>query len=140
MNRTVGQVAREVDVVVLVIEAHGWDERDDAGARAAARRQAPVILALNKVDRMGDKAKLAATLADAATRRDFAALVPVSAEKGTQLQALLDEIRKRLPEAPADLRGGRDHRPARALPRRRAGAREHLPAAGRRAAVLDRGG
>ena len=28
MNRTVGQVAGEVDVVVMVIEAAGWDERD----------------------------------------------------------------------------------------------------------------
>ncbi len=27
MNRTVGQVAHEVDVVVFVIDAHGWDER-----------------------------------------------------------------------------------------------------------------
>ena len=29
MNRTVGQVAREVDAIVLVIDAHGWHERDD---------------------------------------------------------------------------------------------------------------
>ncbi len=97
MNRTVGQVATEVDVVVLVIEASGWDARDDP-VLALLPQGAPVILALNKVDKFGDKEKLAATLAASAKKRDFAAWVPVSASKGTQLKALLGEIRKRLPE------------------------------------------
>ena len=98
MNRTVGQVAHEVDVVVLVIDAAGWDERDTP-VLALVPPKAPVILALNKVDRLADKARIAATLVDASKRRDFAALVPVSAEKGTQVRALLEEVRKHLPEA-----------------------------------------
>ena len=100
MNRTVGQVANEVDVVVMVIEASGWDERDTP-VLALLPRSAPVILALNKVDRLADKSRIAVTLADAVKRHDFAALVPVSAEKGTQVKPLLDEIRRRLPEQPA---------------------------------------
>jgi GTP-binding protein Era len=59
-----------------------------------------VILALNKVDRVADKSKVVATLADANTRRSFEALVPVSAEKGTQVRPLLEEIRKLLPARP----------------------------------------
>jgi GTP-binding protein Era len=97
MNRTVGQVMNEVDVIVFVIEAHHWDERDTPVLELLPK-DTPVILALNKVDKMGDKTKLAATLAEAATRRDFAAFVPISAEKGTQLRPLLEEIRKHLPE------------------------------------------
>jgi GTP-binding protein Era len=96
MNRTVGQVAHEVDVIVLVIEAGGWDERDTPVLELLPGK-ATVILALNKVDRVADKSRIAATLVAAAARRDFAALVPVSAEKGTQLRPLLDEIRRRLP-------------------------------------------
>ncbi len=96
MNRTVGQVATEVDVVVLVIEASGWDSRDDP-VLALLPQGVPLILALNKVDKLGDKAKLAATLVASSKKRDFAALVPVSASKGTQLKALLYEIRKRIP-------------------------------------------
>ncbi|HXZ47510.1 MAG TPA: GTPase Era [Usitatibacter sp.] len=99
MNRIVGQVAREVDAIVLVIDAHGWTEGDGAVLELLPPK-APVVLALNKVDRVADKAALAATLVDAAARRDFAALVPVSATRGTQLRALLDEVRKLLPEAP----------------------------------------
>ena len=99
MNRTVGQVANEVDVVVFVIEAWAWDERDTPVLELLPKN-APVILALNKVDRVADKARVVATLTTAATRHDFAALVPVSADKGTQVRALLEEIRKRLPVHP----------------------------------------
>jgi GTP-binding protein Era len=97
MNRVVGQVATEVDVVVLVIEASHWDERDTPVLELLPQGS-PVILVLNKVDKVADKTKVAATLSEATTRRDFAAYVPVSAEKGTQVRALLAEIRKHLPE------------------------------------------
>jgi len=100
MNRTAGQAANEVDVVVLVIEAAGWDDRD-LPLLELLPKKATVILALNKVDRVADKSRIAKTLEESVKKRDFAALVPVSAEKGTQLRPLLDEIRNRLPEAPA---------------------------------------
>jgi len=99
MNRTVSQVAGEVDVVVLVVEAGGWDERDDP-VLALLPPKASVVLALNKVDRVKDRARLARVLVECAGKRDFAALVPVSAEKGTQLEALLAEIARRLPAGP----------------------------------------
>jgi len=97
MNRTVGQVMGEVDVIVFVIEATGWDERDEA-VFALLPKETPVVLVLNKVDRATDKAKVLATLQQMSERRDFAALVPVSAEKGTQVRDLLEEVRKHLPE------------------------------------------
>jgi len=100
LNRTVGKVASEVDVIVLVIDARGWDERDEP-LLALLPPGVPVVLALNKVDRLEEKARVAATLVEANAKRDFAALVPVSATKGTQLTALLDEVRKHLPEQPA---------------------------------------
>jgi GTP-binding protein Era len=100
MNRTVGQVAGEVDVVVFVIDANGWDERDDP-VLGLIPHNAPVILALNKVDKVAVKEKIAETLVAANAKRNFAALVPISAAKGTQLRALLGEIRSRLPEQEA---------------------------------------
>ena len=99
MNRTVGQVANEVDVVVLVIDAAGWDERDLPVLKLLPGG-VPVILALNKVDRVKDRERVARTLAEAQAKRDFAAYVPISAEKGTQVRGLLHEIRKHLPEGP----------------------------------------
>jgi GTPase len=100
MNRTVSQVAGEVDVAVMVIDAQGWDERDDP-VLALLPKKVPVVLALNKIDRVADKRKVAELLVASAARREFAALVPISASKGTQVRALLGEIRKHLPEGEA---------------------------------------
>jgi GTP-binding protein Era len=100
MNRTVRQVLAEVDVIVLVIEAGGWDPRDEA-LLPLLPAKVPVVLALNKVDRTKEREKVALALLDSQKRRDFAALVPVSATKGTQLRALLEEVRKHLPEQAA---------------------------------------
>ena len=133
MNRSVTSTLAGVDAIVLVVEAWEWDERDDP-VLALIPPGVPVILALNKVDRVKDKAKLAKLLAACAAKRDFAALVPVSAEKGTQVKALADEVAKLLPEAEPIYGRRRDHGPLRALPRRGARARAALPPAGRRAA------
>ncbi len=100
MNRTVGQVAAEVDAIVLVIDAHGWDERDTPVLELLPQG-VPVILALNKVDRIDDKSEIAVALTDTNLRRDFAALVPISAEKGTNVKPLLEDIRKLLPAGDA---------------------------------------
>ena len=99
MNRTVGQVAAEVDVIVFVAEARDADERDQP-VLDLLPKGVPVILVLNKIDRIKDKGKFAQVLLDWNAKRDFAAIVPVSAEKGTQVKALLEEVRKHLPEAP----------------------------------------
>lgn len=100
MNKTVSRVAAEVDVIVLVIDGAGWDERD-APVLDLLPANVPVVLALNKVDRIHDKSKVAQALEASVKLRDFTALVPISAQKGTQVKALLDEVRKHLPEAPA---------------------------------------
>jgi len=99
MNRTVTQALAEVDAVLFVIDAAGWDERD-APVLELLPKDAKVVLALNKLDKTKDRERVAASLIESTRRRDFAALVPVSAQKGTQLRALLEEIRKVLPEAP----------------------------------------
>ncbi len=98
MNRAVTATLAAVDAVVLVVEATGWDERDDA-VLALVPEGAPVVLVLNKVDRLKDKGRLATLLVECAARRDFRALVPVSAEKGTQVEALAGEVARLLPEA-----------------------------------------
>ena len=98
MNRSVTSTLAGVDAIVLVVDAWERDDRDDA-VLALVPAGVPVVLALNKVDRVKDRAKLARLLADWASKHDFAALVPVSAEKGTQVKALADEVAKLLPES-----------------------------------------
>lgn len=96
MNRGVTQALAEVDVVILVVEAERFDERDLAVVKLLPAGR-PVILAVNKIDQIKDRAKLLPILAKLAGQYAFAAIVPVSAAKGSQLDELLGEARKHLP-------------------------------------------
>ncbi len=97
MNRGVTQALQEVDVICLVIEADRFGEQDRKVV-ALLPDDKPVILVLNKIDQLKDKTSLLPFIARMAEVRDWAAVVPVSAEKGTQADALLGEIRKALPQ------------------------------------------
>ena len=96
MNRGVTQALADVDVVVLVVEAERFDARDKAVV-ALLPKDVPVVLAVNKIDQIKDKSQLLPILAALGEQYPFAAVVPVSAAKGTQLDGLLTEIRKHLP-------------------------------------------
>ena len=96
MNRGVTQALADVDVVTLVVEAGRFDAQDKAVIRLLPKVK-PIILAINKIDQMGDKSELLPMLSALSGEFSFAAIVPVSAEKGIQVDQLLAEIRKHLP-------------------------------------------
>jgi GTPase len=100
MNRTVAGSLREVDVIVWVIEAMKYDARDERIGELLPPG-VPVILAINKTDAVKDKSRLLPFIAGLSGRRRFEAIIPLSAETGSQTEALLDAISKRLPEGPA---------------------------------------
>lgn len=96
MNRGVTQALAEIDVVVLVVDADRFDAKDKAVIQLLTPER-PVILAVNKIDQIKDKTRLLPILANLATQYSFAAIVPISAATGSQLDDLLAEIRKQLP-------------------------------------------
>ncbi len=101
MQRTVDGAFEDVDGVLFVLSAR---ERIGAGDRYIARRLfelgVPVVIALNKVDRL--KAGHVATQMETASRLgDFHALHPVSAKTGDGVEALRGELVALLPEGPA---------------------------------------
>jgi GTP-binding protein Era len=96
LNRAVRESLSDVDAVVLVLDAARMTPADMAVV-ALLPSGVPVIAAVNKVDMLPDKAAFMTRLAEIAQLHDFAAIVPVSAEKGTQLAALRAEIIKALP-------------------------------------------
>jgi len=96
MNRGVTQALAEVDVVIFVVDAERFDARDLAVIQLLPSER-PVILAVNKIDQLKDKTRLLPILAKLSEQYAFAAIVPVSAAKGSQLEELLAETRKHLP-------------------------------------------
>lgn len=96
MNRGVTQALSDVDVVLFVVEAGRFDAKDRAVLKLLPEDR-PVILVINKTDRLKDKSALLPFLAEVGNLRPFAAVVPVSAASGKQLDDLLKETRKNLP-------------------------------------------
>ena len=100
MNRTVTQSLAGVDAVVVVLEA-GRTTDADRDVIALLPSGVSAVAALNKVDRVADKDALLPQIAELAPLFPFAAIVPVSAEKGYGLEPLLAALRQLLPESEA---------------------------------------
>jgi GTPase len=100
LNRTVRQTAGDADVVVFVCDAHGWTAADDAILQLISPEQ-KVILAVNKVDTVKDAPRLAAMFSAVSAKFRFEELIPISGKSGHQLDVLIEQIRKRLPEQEA---------------------------------------
>lgn len=98
MNEAVGAALASVDAIVLVIDAAGWKAPDAAVVELLPDAAPNVVLALNKTDLLADRARLLPLMAESMQRYPFHAIVPVSAEKGRQLDGLLTEVRALLPD------------------------------------------
>ena len=97
LNRAAASVLGYVDVAVLLIEALRWTDEDGDVLQRLAAFPGPVVLAVNKADRIADKARLLPFLQEMASRRLFADVVPLSALKGDNVAALEQVIARRLP-------------------------------------------
>lgn len=100
LNRTALQVAEDADVIVLVCDGRAWTDADARMAKLLPKNR-PVLLAVNKVDAVADKAKLIKLVEQASACREFDEVVPISARTGRQVPLLLDLCAARLPEGPA---------------------------------------
>jgi GTP-binding protein Era len=100
MQKTVDAAFEEVEAVLFVLSAR---ERIGAGDRFIASRVfglgVPVVIALNKVDRL-KPGHIAEQMRNASVLGDFKALHPVSAKTGDGIGELRDELVELLPEGP----------------------------------------
>ena len=96
LNRVVSSSLRDVNVVLFVLEARQYDERDQQVLKMLPQDR-PVILVINKVDMMADKSELLPFIERLSAEFKFAAIVPVSARQDKQLDTLLEAIRSYLP-------------------------------------------
>ncbi len=96
MNRSVSQSLTDTDVVLLLVEAGRWGagEQDIVTMLPAER---PVLLVVNKVDRLSDKTQLLPFLEQVSQNYAFADIVPISAETGHNVDALLEVTARHLP-------------------------------------------
>lgn len=98
LNQTAGTALLDVDLIVWVIDRPDWLAEDELVLDRIKASGAPVILVINKVDWLEDKALLLPFLEKAEAVHPFAAMIPVSALKGSNLGVLESKIMELLPE------------------------------------------
>ena len=98
------EVAKDVDVVVFVVEATNETNAIGKGDRLILEKikeaKKKTILVINKID-LVDKAKIAELIELYKNEYNFTSIIPVSTVKNTNLEVILDEIEKNLKEGPA---------------------------------------
>ncbi|HQT25753.1 MAG TPA: GTPase Era [Burkholderiales bacterium] len=100
MNRSVKRSLETVDAVLFVIEASHFDRRDEI-VLGLLPEDRPVLLVINKIDRVEDKSLLLPFIEKVSKLFSFSAIVPVSAEKGMQVEELAKAVEPFLPEGEA---------------------------------------
>ncbi|HET6284478.1 MAG TPA: GTPase Era [Polyangia bacterium] len=102
LEEALGAIA-DVEAALLVVDIYeeGPGPSEKKILRALADEKKPIVLAINKVDKAKDKSTVLPLLAAWQGVTDFAAMVPISALKGTNVNPLVAELLKILPEGPA---------------------------------------
>jgi GTP-binding protein Era len=99
MNRSVTSTFADVDVILLVVEAGRWGNGETEIAKMLPADK-PVVLVINKIDRLADKAEVLPFIAKVSGLHEFAEIIPLSAEKGLGTDALLAAVARYLPVSP----------------------------------------
>jgi len=97
MNRVAQASFRDVDLVLFLVEAGNWTRQDAFVAKALAAVDVPVILVLNKIDLVPDKASLLAFIDENFRDDDWESIMMVSAKNGNGVEELEKQVLGRLP-------------------------------------------
>lgn len=98
MNRAATSSFEEVELILFLVEAGVWTEEDENVLNRLQTVKPPVVLVVNKVDRIKDKEELFPVLEQLSQKMDFASVIPLSALKGSNVKGLEKVVYERLPE------------------------------------------
>jgi GTPase len=100
MAKQIHQAVEDCDVALLVVEASGVTGQDQVLMKMLEAKLDRTILVFNKIDMLASKSRLLPLLEELG-KKPFAALIPVAAKTGENLDHLVAEIFDRLPVGPA---------------------------------------
>ena len=99
MNRSASSALKDVDVVVFVVDRTRWTDEDQLVLEKVQHVKCPILLAVNKADRLEDKSELLPHLNWLAEQLPQAEIVPISALQGQNLDTLEKLVGERLQES-----------------------------------------
>lgn len=100
MNQAAIRAILDVDLVVFVIDAQKFTPEDEQILARLKRSKAPVILVINKIDKIKNKQLLLPLIERLSAECSFKNIIPISAMKRLQVDVLQEEIMKACPEGP----------------------------------------
>ncbi len=99
MNRAAASSIDDVDVILFVVDGMNWtDEDEKVLERLKVSAKAPVILVINKMDKLADKEVMLPHIQKLSAQFDYANVFPISARKGMNLDELEKQIKQLMPE------------------------------------------
>lgn len=98
MNRAATSVLNDVDVILLVVQVNKWTDEDQAIIDKLKSVSCPVVLVVNKMDKLENKKQLLPVIKELSSYYDFAEIIPVSALNGINVDVLEQKISPLLPE------------------------------------------
>lgn len=98
MNRAAESALGDVELILLVVDATLWTDDDEMVFSKIESSKLPVVLVINKIDKVKNKQTLLPFIERLSARREFKEIIPVSAVKGTSLDTLKQIVRDALPE------------------------------------------
>lgn len=101
MNRAADSILQDVDLILFVIEAGKWTEEDENVLSKLASVKIPVVLVVNKIDRLKQKDELLPFIQEVSRQMDFKDVVPLSARSGDNVDAVEKLVETNLPEGGA---------------------------------------
>ncbi|MDC9589720.1 GTPase Era [Xenorhabdus sp. XENO-10] len=99
MNRAASSSIGDVELVIFVVEGTHWTPDDEMVVNKLRHLRCPVLLAINKVDNVTDKAILLPHIGFLSQQMNFIDVVPVSAEKGMNVDTIAKLVREHIPQA-----------------------------------------
>jgi GTP-binding protein Era len=99
MNRAASSTLAEVGTVVFLVEGTHWTSDDEMVLTKIKNSGAPCVLVVNKIDNIPDRDTLLPHLQKLGAMHDFADIVPISANKGDNVEAIKKICLNTLPEA-----------------------------------------
>lgn len=98
MNRAASSSIAEVEMIVFLVEGTHWTTDDELVLSKVKKSNVPCVLVINKIDNVQDKESLLPHLQILAKKHDFAEIVPISAQKGDNVEEIKLLCMKALPE------------------------------------------
>lgn len=98
LNRAANQTLHDVDVILFMVDGIRWTNEDESVLNKLKNSKIPVILVVNKSDRIEDKTRLFEHMSKLGQMMDFAEIIPISAKNGKHVDKLEELVESYLSE------------------------------------------